>query len=70
MVAQFFIERQRRRIEMGQHAFDQRGLERFGLPPVSGAQEGRGLKRKSQMRLQIADQKQRRRLVGGQLSVP
>ena len=68
MVAEFLIERQRCRIETGQHAFDQGGLERFGLPPVSATQEGRSFERKWQMGLKIGYQKQRRRLVHAQLS--
>ena len=68
MVAEFFVELRRCRIEMAQHSFDQRGLERLRLLPMAGAQEWRGLERKSQIRLQIPDQQKRGHLNSSQLA--
>lgn len=60
VIAQFLIERPRRRIETGQYAVDKGGIKRLRLVAVSGAQERRGFERELQMSLEIADQKERR----------
>ncbi len=67
MIAALLIERQRRRVDVRQHALDERRLERLRLLPPFGAQKRRNFQGEHQMRLQVADQKQRRGLFGAQL---